>query len=324
MVVYVVFYGRVLRFILLLDSIMFICCLVKCFGVFRMVVRVIVDDGFIICLSICQISCIVVMVLVLCIVSIDVVGCSSVKLGWFRVLCRLLQMVFGVMFMWCLSVVSECVVLVVFLGLVSISCVVGVSVCMVSMVFVVRLLLFIGIIRVLNGLWLCSSFSVVVFCLVIMWLWVQGCISVLFVLVCICVYIVLWVVMEVLQCYRVVLWWMMLVSLVVIVFLGIIIWQVILCVWVVSVSVVLWLFDEWVIMLCVVCVLFIVQIVLQVLWNLKVFLCCRCLFLNVSLVLFIVFSVCDCSIGVIWVCGVMCVVVVSMLLIQGKGELFMM
>lgn len=249
-VVYGVFQCSVGRLMLLLDSIRFMCRLVKCCGCVSIVVSMVVDDGLIICLRIFYSKCIVVIVVVLLIMIILVlVVCSSLKLGVLIRVCRLLQIVFGVNGFWCLLVVNECVVLLVLVGLVSISWVCGLVSCRVWVVLLVRLLLFIGIISMLNGLLLCSSFSVVVFCLVMMVGLVQGWIRVVLVLVCILVQVVLWLVIVGGQCQSVVLWWVMLVSLVVMVFLGIIMWQGMLWVCVVEVRVVLWLLEEWVIML---------------------------------------------------------------------------
>lgn len=90
-----------------------------------------------------------------------------------------------------------------------------------------------------------------------------------------------------------------------------------------SVIVCVWLFDENVMMLCLCCFVLKCDSVLNVLWNLKVFMCCRFLYLKNICVLSVLLIVCDVIIGVWCVWFLSWVVVVVMLLYVGRVGEFM-
>lgn len=86
---------------------------------------------------------------------------------------------------------------------------------------------------------------------------------------------------------------------------------------VVSVVFCVWLLEEKVMMLCLCCLLLNCESVFMVLWNLKVFMCWKFLYLKNSCVFIFVLVVCECRMGVLCVYGLMCLVVSRILVKLG-------
>lgn len=112
MAAYVVAYGKAFRLILLSDRIKPTRCLANRVGSVSIVVRVIIEDGLIICLSNCQISRIAwTIVALLIVITCASACCSSVKLGAFKVPRRSSHIVSGTKLTSRWLAANECVVL---------------------------------------------------------------------------------------------------------------------------------------------------------------------------------------------------------------------